>query len=102
MLPLGAVRQPAGWTAFTVDEQYTHMTLWSICQSPLMFGGHLPRNDSFTLKLIANPEVLGVNQHATRSRQLFRKEEKLVESEFSRPIRNHGAGLYRIDPARRQ
>ena len=72
MLPLGGIRQPGGWTAFTEDEQYTHITLWSISQSPLMFGGHLPKNDDFTLKLITNPEVIAVDQRGANSRQLYR------------------------------
>ncbi|MCX6345990.1 MAG: NPCBM/NEW2 domain-containing protein [Armatimonadetes bacterium] len=78
MLPLGAVRQPDGWTAFTLDEQYTVMTLWSICQSPLMFGGHLPKNDDFTLALITNPEVLDVNQHSSGGKQLYRKGDMIA------------------------
>lgn len=78
MLPLGAINQPNGWTKFTEDEQYTHMTLWSISQSPLMFGGHLPKNDDFTLKLITNPEVIAVDQHATNSRQLYRDGDQIA------------------------
>lgn len=70
MLPMGAIRQPGGWTNFTRDEQYTLMTLWSIARSPLMFGGHLPMNDEFTLSLMTNPEVLAVNQNSTNNRQL--------------------------------
>jgi hypothetical protein len=53
------------------DEQVTLMTLWSIARSPLMFGGHLPDNDAFTLSLLTNDEVLAVNQKASSSRQLF-------------------------------
>jgi len=34
---------------FTHDEQHTLMTMWSIGRSPLMFGGHLPDNDEFTI-----------------------------------------------------
>ncbi len=78
MLPLGGVRQPGGWTAFTKDEQYTVMTLWSICNSPLMFGGHLPKNDEFTLALITNPEVIAVNQHAANGRQLYRNADAIA------------------------
>ncbi len=74
MLPLGAVRQndPAGWTHFTQTEQYTLMSLWAICRSPLIFGGHLPKNDPFTLSLLTNDEVIGVNQNSLNNRQLWR------------------------------
>ena len=67
MLPLGhiglrAERGDDRMTRFTKDEQRTLMSLWSIAQSPLMFGGDLPTNDDFTLSLITNDEVLAVNQ----------------------------------------
>lgn len=67
MLPLGriGIRAERGndrMTRFTPDEQHTLMSLWSIAQSPLMFGGDLPSNDEFTLSLITNDEVLAVNQ----------------------------------------
>ena len=69
MLPLGhigirAERGEPRMSLLTHDEQRTLMTLWSIARSPLMFGGHLPDNDEFTLNLITNGEVLAVNQKA--------------------------------------
>jgi hypothetical protein len=73
MLPLGAIRASKNsHTHFTKDEQYTLMTLWSICRSPLIFGGDLPQTDAFTLSLLTNDEVLAVDQHSSRGRQLFR------------------------------
>jgi hypothetical protein len=76
MLPLGrvAIRAERGnerHTNFTPDEQFTHMTLWSIFRSPLMFGGDLPSNDAFTLSLLTNDEVLAVDQHSTGNHELF-------------------------------
>ena len=67
MLPLGriGIRAERGqdrMTRFTHEEQKTLMSLWAIAQSPLMFGGDLPSNDDFTLKLITNDDVLAVNQ----------------------------------------
>ena len=67
MLPLGriGIRAERGddrMSRFTHDEQRTLMSLWSIAQSPLMFGGDLPGNDDFTLSLITNDEVLAVDQ----------------------------------------
>lgn len=78
MLPLGAIRQPNGWTNFTKDEQVTHMTLWCIARSPLFFGGYLPKNDKFTLSLITNPEVLAINQHSLNNRQIWRENDLIV------------------------
>jgi alpha-galactosidase len=76
MLPLGhlAIRAERGKdrkTAFTPDEQYTLMSLWSIARSPLIFGGDLPTSDEFTIKLITNAEVLAVNKKSTNNHELF-------------------------------
>jgi alpha-galactosidase len=76
MLPLGriGIRAERGddrSSLFTHDEQQTLMTLWSIFRSPLMFGGDLPSNDSFTLALLTNSEVLDVNQHSTGGHQSY-------------------------------
>jgi len=70
MLPLGriGIRAERGenrTTRFTRDEQRTLMSLWSIAQAPLMFGGDLPSNDDYTLSLITNDEVLAADQHGT-------------------------------------
>ncbi|MEO8763824.1 MAG: NPCBM/NEW2 domain-containing protein, partial [Ginsengibacter sp.] len=78
MLPLGhiGIRAERGnprVSAFTHDEQYTLMTLWSIFKSPLMFGGNLPDNDAFTLSLISNKNVTDVLNNSTNNRQLFNK-----------------------------
>jgi len=80
MLPLGNVRavQSNGWTRFTHDEQITLMTLWSIARSPLIMGGHLPKNDTFTLSLLTNDEVLAVNQNSANNRQLFRTSDQVA------------------------
>jgi hypothetical protein len=80
MLPIGAVRQdePAGWTHFTQTEQVTLMSLWAICRSPLILGGHLPKNDAFTLGLLTNDEVLAVNQNSTNNRQVWRKGDTVA------------------------
>jgi hypothetical protein len=81
MLPLGhiGIRAERGnprMTAFTKDEQYTLMTLWTIFKSPLMFGGHFPDNDPFTLSLLTNKNVLKVLNESTNNRPLFTDKDK--------------------------
>jgi alpha-galactosidase len=81
MLPLGriGIRAERGnprMTAFSKDEQVTLMTLWCIFKSPLMFGGNLPDNDSFTLSLLTNKQVLKVLRESTNNQPLFRDKEK--------------------------
>ena len=76
MLPLGhvGIRAERGddrQSLLTHDEQITLMTLWVMSRSPLMFGGHLPDNDTFTLGLLTNEEVLRIHQSSCDNRQLF-------------------------------
>ena len=76
MLPLGriGIRAERGnnrMSMFTKDEQYTLMSLFLICRSPLMFGGNLPDNDIFTLNLITNEEALNVLNKSKNNRLLF-------------------------------
>jgi alpha-galactosidase len=65
MLCVGKV----GWgrprpTRLTPDEQYTHISLWSILSAPLIMGCDLTQLDPFTLGLLTNDEVLAVDQDA--------------------------------------
>ncbi|MBN1781665.1 NPCBM/NEW2 domain-containing protein [bacterium] len=83
MLPLGhiGIRAERGddrMSQFTRDEQITLMSLFLICRSPLMFGGHLPDNDAFTLQLITNEEALAVLQRSENNRQILNDGEKVV------------------------
>ncbi len=64
MLVLGWV----GWgpnlhkTVLTPDEQYTHVSLWSLLSAPLLLGNDLTKLDDFTLNLITNDEVIAIDQ----------------------------------------
>lgn len=85
MLPLGhiGIRAVDGgggdnWTRFTKNEQYLLMTLWTIFQSPLMYGGTLPDIDDFTLSLFTNKEVLIMYKTITSKHQVFRDENWIV------------------------
>ena len=49
-------------TRLTPNEQYTHVTLWSLVAAPLLIGCDLTRLDDFTLSLLTNPEVIEVDQ----------------------------------------
>jgi hypothetical protein len=70
MLTLGRIglraeRGEARTSRFTADEARTVMSLWSIAQSPLIFGGDLPTSDDYTFSLLTNGEVLAVDQAGT-------------------------------------
>jgi alpha-galactosidase len=49
-------------TKLTPDEQYTHITLWSLLSAPLLIGCDLTRLDDFTLNLLTNDEVIAIDQ----------------------------------------
>ncbi len=83
MLPLGriGIRAERGdnrMSLFTKDEQYTLMSLFAICRSPLMFGGNLPDNDPFTLELITNDEVLDILKYSTNNRLLVNTSDTKI------------------------
>jgi alpha-galactosidase len=46
----------------TPNEQYTHISLWSLLSAPLLLGNDLEHLDPFTLNLLTNDEVLAVDQ----------------------------------------
>ncbi|UKT64945.1 glycoside hydrolase family 27 protein [Pedobacter mucosus] len=77
MLPVGKIATRSGdsggerFTRFTKDEQYTLVTLWSICRSPLIISNDLTQNDDFTLKLLTNKEVIAVNQEGSMQKEAF-------------------------------
>lgn len=64
MLVVGYV----GWrgtphpTKLTMDEQYSHISLWSLLSAPLLLGCDLDKLDAFTLNLLTNDEVLAIDQ----------------------------------------
>ena len=64
MLIVGKV----GWsnnlrdTRLTPDEQYTHISLWSIMASNMLIGCDIAQMDDFTVGLLCNHEVNAVNQ----------------------------------------
>ncbi|WEK38366.1 MAG: putative Ig domain-containing protein [Candidatus Pseudobacter hemicellulosilyticus] len=64
MLIVGKV----GWgeklhqTRLTYDEQYTHLSLWSLQAAPLLIGCDISQLDDFTLSLLTNAELIAINQ----------------------------------------
>jgi len=83
MLPLGHLGPNPGIgkardTLLTRDEQRTMMTLWSISRSPLIMGGNLLALDDWTLSLLANEEVIAVNQHSKNNHQALKDNALIV------------------------
>jgi alpha-galactosidase len=81
MLVVGQV----GWgptlhqTNLTPDEQYTHISLWSLLASPLLIGCDLSQLDEFTLNLLTNDEVIAINQDPLGRQAVKVKEEDGIQ-----------------------
>jgi alpha-galactosidase len=79
MLVVGKV----GWgdsqhnTRLTPDEQYTHISLWSLLSAPLLIGCDMGHLDNFTLSLLTNDGVLAIDQDALgkEARQVVKKDD---------------------------
>jgi alpha-galactosidase len=49
-------------TRLTPDEQYSHVSLFSLLSAPLLIGCPIEQLDAFTLNLLTNDEVIEVDQ----------------------------------------
>lgn len=82
MLPLGRIRlcnmEKGENTKFTEDEQRLMLSLWAIFRSPLMFGGDMTMNDAFTLSLMQNREIIGINQDSWGGHEVYRKGDEIA------------------------
>ena len=87
MLPLGQIEltipdngftngSNGRWTNLTENEQYTMMTLWGICHSPLFFGGEMTQNDEFTLSLLTNDEYHQMHKYGVDAHQVLNDEDE--------------------------
>lgn len=48
----------------TRDEYVTHFSMWALLKSPLMLGNKLMEVDEETMSIIANKEIIAINQDA--------------------------------------
>ena len=89
MLPLGRIDMTipdegftggsnGRWTNLTHDEQYTMMTLWGICHSPLFFGGEMTMNDDFTNSLLTNEEYHHMHKYGKNARQVLKDDNGYI------------------------
>ena len=63
---------PGGWNdpdmlevgngGMSFDEYRTHFSLWAITKAPLLIGCDVTKMDKETLEILANPEVIAINQ----------------------------------------
>ncbi len=89
MMVLGVVSTADGRhaTYLSRNEQYTHMSLWCLLNSPLLLGNDLTEMDAFTKSLLVNDEILAVNQDPL-GRQAGRVFNDVATDIWSRPMAN--------------
>lgn len=81
MLVLGVV----GWNndsrkcRLTENEQRLHFSMWSMFNSPLLLGCDLTKIDSFTMSLITNDNVIGLNQDRLGKQANLIKQKKNIQ-----------------------
>lgn len=92
---IGPVLHP---TRLTPDEQYSHISIFSLLAAPMLIGCPIERLDSFTLNLLANDEIIEINQDPLGKPARLVKEENgfqiwLKQMEDG----SYAAGLFNID-----
>ncbi len=79
-------------TKLTKHEQVTHITLWSMLAAPLLLGCDLTRIDDWTLRLIANPEVVAIDQDSLGKAAVRTWSEGKIEA-WTRPLDDGGIAV---------
>ena len=81
----------------TPDEQYTHISLWSLLAAPLLIGCDLTRLDDFTMSLLTNDEVLAVDQDPLGKAALPVYNKDNIQY-WVRPLADgsHAAGIFNL------
>jgi alpha-galactosidase len=100
MLIVGQV----GWgnlhpTRLSVDEQYTHISLWCLLSAPLLIGCDMEKFDDFTLNLLSNDEVLALDQDALGQEATCVFTNYTVRV-YAKPLADGGraAGFFNLGP----
>ena len=81
MLPIGLIGVGFGEerrTRFSIDEEKTMLTLWSLCRSPLMIGSELNKLDQETLQLLTNVQVMRLTEVSSGAREAYRDNDVIV------------------------
>jgi alpha-galactosidase len=66
-------------TRLTPNEQYSHVSIFSLLAAPLLIGCPIEQLDDFTLNLLSNDEVIEINQDPLGKPAQFIANENGVE-----------------------
>jgi alpha-galactosidase len=85
-------------TRLTPDEQYSHISIFSLLAAPMLIGCPIEQLDDFTLNLLTNDEVIAINQDpAGKPGRLLLNEDGVQV--WVKPMEDgsYGVGLFNID-----
>lgn len=93
-----------GWSAnlrdsrLTPDEQYTHVSLWSLLAANLLIGCDLAQLDDFTISLLCNNEVNAVNQDVLGKQARQEVDENGIQI-WKRPLADgtYAVGIFNLN-----
>ncbi len=96
-LCLGYVNGGVRTTLFP-NQQYSYVSLWCLVTAPLIFSGDITRLDDFTLSLLANDEVIEVDQDplGQAARRVFQDGAREVWAKDMADGRK-AVGLFNLD-----
>jgi len=82
----------------TPDEQYSHVSIFSLLAAPLLIGCPIEQLDDFTLNLLTNDEVLELNQDPLGKPARLRADETGVQI-WVKPLEDgsYAVGLFNVD-----
>ena len=84
-------------TRLTPDEQYTHITLWTLVASNMLIGCDIAQMDDFTLNLLSNNEVNAIDQDilGKQADRVFKDESIEV---WARPLADgsQAVGIFNV------
>jgi alpha-galactosidase len=89
-------------TRLTADEQYSHVSLFSLLAAPLLIGCPIEQLDAFTLNLLTNDEVIEIDQDPLGKSGRLVLEENGVQV-WLKPLENgaYALGMFNINGFRK-
>ncbi|MCW3091679.1 MAG: Alpha-galactosidase [Ferruginibacter sp.] len=85
-------------TRLTPDEQYSHVSLFSLLAAPLLIGCPIEQLDAFTLNLLTNDEVIAVDQDPLGKPGRLISDEEGIQT-WVKPLEDgsYAVGLFNVD-----
>lgn len=85
-------------TRLTPDEQYSHVSLFSLLAAPLLIGCPIEQLDDFTMNLLTNDEVITIDQDPLGKSARLVSEENDVQV-WLKPLEDgsYAVGMFNID-----